>query len=133
SDGNNGVVTLDAGYNFANNTVQSIKINGIQVGNIYLNGGPSGDGLGGSIQAVMGDINTSEAINLVAGWDILVGAGYVITTGGGSISAHALEGSIDTGSDAQGYHFESSASSLGTAYDLSGGVAGQTSLGGIST
>ena len=32
SDGNNGVVTLDAGYNFANNTVQSIKINGIPVG-----------------------------------------------------------------------------------------------------
>ena len=35
----------------------------------------------------------------------MVGYGYVITTGGGSINAHALSGNIDTGSDAQGYHF----------------------------
>ena len=33
TDGNNGAVTLEAGYNFANNTIQS------GVGNIYLNGG----------------------------------------------------------------------------------------------
>jgi hypothetical protein len=115
SDGNNGVVTLDAGYDFANNTVQ------VGVGSIYLNGGPNGDGVGGYIQTEAGDIN------LVAGQDITVGAGYVITTGGGSISAHALAGSIDTGSDAQGYVFANSASSLNAAYNLSGG------LGGIST
>ena len=66
-------------------------------------------------------------INLTAGQDILVGSGYVITTGGGSISAHALAGNIDTGSDAQGYFFKKNASSLSTAYDLSDG------LGGIST
>ena len=38
-----------------------------------------------------------------------------------------LAGSIDTGSDAQGYHFEAGVGSLNQAYDLSGG------LGGIST
>jgi filamentous hemagglutinin family protein len=125
SDGNNGVVTLDAGYNFANNTVQS------GVGSIYLNGGPSGDGVGGSIQASAGDVNTSEAINLTAGQDITVGAGYVITTGGGSINAHALAGSIDTGFDAQGYQYLASAGSVGTAYNLIN--EGSISLGGIST
>jgi filamentous hemagglutinin family protein len=115
TDGNNGLVTLDAGYNFANNTVQ------FGVGNIYLNGGLAGDGVGGSIQAAEGDIT------LVAGQDIMVGSGYVITTGGGSISAHALAGNIDTGSDAQGYHFNRNASSLSAAYNL------QDGLGGIST
>ena len=117
-DANNWSVTLDAGYDFVNNVVQS------GVGNIYLNGG-SGQTGGGSIQ-MAGTIN-STAINLTAGQNILVGTGYVITTTGGSINAHALAGNIDTGSDAQGYHFNNSASSLNSAYDLSHG------LGGIST
>jgi filamentous hemagglutinin family protein len=116
-----GAVTLNAGYSFVNNAVKPSS------GNISLDGGLAGDGIGGSIQTAGGDIN------LVAGQDITVGARCVITTGGGSIYAHALAGNIDTGSDAQGYFFESGASSLGTAYDLSGGVAGQISLGGIST
>jgi filamentous hemagglutinin family protein len=115
TDGNNGTVTLDAGYNFANNTIQ------FGTGNIYLNGGPNGDGVGGSIQTA------SDNINLEAGQDITVGSGYVITTGGGSISAHALAGNIDTGSDAQGYHFVNNARSVGAAYNLKNG------LGGIST
>ena len=115
SDANNWSVTLNAGYSFANNSVQS------GVGNIYLNGGLASDGVGGSIQTANGDIN------LAAGQNITVGSGYVITTGGGSISAHALEGNIDTGSDAQGYHFVSGASSLSQAYNLNNG------LGGIST
>jgi filamentous hemagglutinin family protein len=114
TDPNNWSVTLQAGYNFANNTVQS------GVGNIYLNGG-NGQTLNGAIQTASGNIN------LAAGQNILVGQGYVITTGGGSINAHALAGNIDTGSDAQGYHFESSADSLSGAYDLNNG------LGGIST
>ena len=64
---------------------------------------------GGSIQTGGG------RHNLAAGQDITVGSGYVITTGGGSISAHALAGSIDTGSDAQGYHFTSERGSLSAA------------------
>jgi filamentous hemagglutinin family protein len=115
TDGNNGLVTLDAGYSFTKNAVQTA------VGNIYLNGGLSGDGVGGSIQAADG------GINLAAGQNITVGSGYVITTAGGSISAHALSGNIDTGSDAQGYHFISNVGSLSAAYNLSDG------LGGIST
>ncbi|MGA2279253.1 MAG: filamentous hemagglutinin N-terminal domain-containing protein [Verrucomicrobiota bacterium] len=116
TDGNNGAVTLDAGYIFANNTVN------FNVGNIYLNGGLGGDGVGGSIQTESGDIN------LTAGQNILVGSGCVITTGGGSIYAHALAGNIDTGSDAQGYYFSiSSVNSLSKAYNL------QDGLGGIST
>ena len=116
SDANGWSVTLMAGVNnFNTGTIQP------GAGNIYLNGGLAGDGVGGSIQAAAGDIN------LVAGQDITVGSGYVITTGGGSISAHALAGDIDTGSDAQGYHFNRNASSLSAAYNL------QNGLGGIST
>ncbi len=117
-DANNWSVTLDAGYDFNQNSVR------FGVGNIYLNGG-SGQTVGGSIQMGSGNIN------LTAGQNILVGSGYVITTAGGNIGgnifAQALAGNIDTGSDAQGYHFTSSASSLDNAYNLSGG------LGGIST
>ena len=74
-----------------------------------------------AIQTMKGDVN------LLAGKDITVGSGYVITKGGGNITAHALTGNIDTGSFAQGYRFKPSATTLATAYDLSGG------LGGIST
>ncbi|MGA9451439.1 MAG: filamentous hemagglutinin N-terminal domain-containing protein [Verrucomicrobiia bacterium] len=107
SDGNNWSVNLEAGY--VNNAIS------YGLGSILLNGGS------GSIQTAAGNIN------LEAGQNILVGSGYVITTGGGSINAHALAGNIDTGSDAQGYHFVSNAGSLGAAYNL------QNGLGGIST
>ncbi|MGA2029925.1 MAG: hypothetical protein ABSG87_07610 [Verrucomicrobiota bacterium] len=112
-DANNWSVTFQAGYNFANNSVNFGQ------GSIYLNGGDGQTG-GGSIQTGGGNIN------LVAGQDILVGSGFVITTGGGSISAHALAGDIDTGGDAQGYFFQSS-DLASQAYDL------QDGLGGIST
>jgi filamentous hemagglutinin family protein len=124
ADANNWSVTLDAGYNFVNNTIQSGS------GSIYLNGG-AGLGGGGSIQMGAGN-GSSPAVNLVAGQDITVGSGYVITTGGGSINAQAIAGSIDTGSDAQGYHFYANAGTLAKAYDVNGGV-GQVTLGGIST
>lgn len=115
SDANDWSVALSAGVNdFTAGTVQP------GMGSIYLNGGMGQTG-GGFIQTAQGNIN------LTAGQDITVGSGYVITTGGGSINAHALAGNIDTGSDAQGYHFESAVGSLSEAYDLSGG------LGGIST
>lgn len=122
-DANNWSVTLKAGVNnFNTGTVQP------GVGNIFLNGGPAGDGIGGSIQTATGNID------LEAGQDITVGSGYVITTGGGSISAHALAGSIDTGTDAQGYHFVNNANSLNAAYNLQNGLGGiNTAAGGDVT
>ena len=115
TDANNWSVTLDAGYNFANNTVQS------GVGNIYLNGSSGGKG-GGLIQTTSGDIN------LTAGQSIMVGKGYVNTTGGGDITAHALKGDINTGTLSQGYTFQAASEpSQGYYVDFSKG------LGGIST
>jgi filamentous hemagglutinin family protein len=53
-----------------------------------------------------GFIQTAQGnITLVAGQDITLGTAFVITTGGGNISAHALSGKIDTGDYAQGYNF----------------------------
>jgi filamentous hemagglutinin family protein len=114
TDANNWSVTLDAGYNFDKGSVDYGTDDANSKGYITFNG----DSL---IKIGSGNIN------LTAGQDITVGSGYVITTGGGSIYAHALAGSIDTGSDAQGYFFKKNASSLSTAYGLSDG------LGGIST
>jgi filamentous hemagglutinin family protein len=115
TDANNWSVTLDAGYNFANNTVN------YGVGNIYLNGGSGLKG-GGLIQIASGDVN------LTAGQSIMVGKGFVNTTGGGDITAHALKGDINTGMLAQGYVFQSaSVPSQGYHVDFSKG------LGGIST
>jgi filamentous hemagglutinin family protein len=113
-DANNWSISLNAGYDFSSNKVQP------GAGSIYLNGGSGLTG-SGSIQLASG------SVHLTAGQDITVGSGFVITTGGGSVTAHALAGNIDTGSDAQGYFFESGAGSLNEAYDLSDG------LGGIST
>ena len=113
SAANGGAITLQAGYNYSSQTVA------YGTGNLYFDG--AGNDLGGFVQT------DSGAISLAAGLNITVGSGYVITTAGGGISAHALKGDIDTGSDAQGYHFNSSVNSLASAYDLSGG------LGGIST
>jgi filamentous hemagglutinin family protein len=109
SDANNWSVKLQAGYNFANNTI----IPG--VGNIYLNGSLNGDGVGGSIQTAGGSIDLeagqdilagsgsltdnngylfavesgSGSITLSAGRDIQVGFGTVATLGGGGITATA--------------------------------------------
>ena len=66
-------------------------------------------------------------ISLLASNNITVGFGYVTTTTGGSITAHALTGNIDTGSDAQGYVFKVNATTIAQAYNLNNG------LGGIST
>ncbi len=108
SDGD-GAVTLEAGYDFVQSAVQP------GVGNIYLNGGLAGDGVGGSIQTAGGSINLeagqdiqagsgslidnngynfavesgSGSITLSAGRDIQVGLGTVATLGGGGITATA--------------------------------------------
>ena len=76
TDANKWSVTLDAGYNFANNTVQSGD------GNIYLNGGSGQSGIG-SIQL------SQAAINLTAGNSIFVGAGCQLIDDGGTIGLYA--------------------------------------------
>jgi filamentous hemagglutinin family protein len=129
TDANNWSVALYAGVTgFSLPTATSPATPTVQSGSgsIWLNGGAD-QTLGSLIRTAAGNIN------LTAGQDILVNAdqqgnsGYVITTGGGSIYAHAMAGNIDTGDFVQGYHFNSSATTLGAAYNLSGG------LGGIST
>jgi filamentous hemagglutinin family protein len=155
TDANNWSVSLAAGYNFINNSINAGKgtltLNDgsfIQTtgGNVSLfagqdismtgSGSVSASGSGsisatataGSLTMDAGYIQASAGtVNLTAGQDITVGSGYVVTTGGGSINAHALAGNIDTGSDAQGYHFVPNATTIGNAYNLSHG------LGGIST
>jgi filamentous hemagglutinin family protein len=118
TDAKNWSVTLDAGYNFANNTVNP------GVGNIFLNGGTGLKG-GGSIQTASGDVN------LIAGQSITVGKGFVNTTGGGDIMAHALKGDINTGTFAQGYVFQSaSVPSQGYHVDFSKGLGGMSTAAG---
>ena len=111
SDGNKWSVSLAAGYN----TVKNSSVPG--VGSVLLNGS-------GAIQTKAG------GINLLAGKDITVGSGYVVTTGGGNINAQALAGNIDTGSDAQGYVFVRNATDINKAYNLSGGLGGISTAGG---
>lgn len=67
-------------------------------------------------------------INLIAGQDITVGIGRVTTTAGGSITAHALAGNIDTGGYAQGYVFQTGNSAAEGYY-----VDTDRYVGGIST
>jgi trimeric autotransporter adhesin len=126
-DANNWSVTLAAGYNFANNTVNS------GIGNIYLNGG-SGLTTSGSIQTAGGDIN------LFAGQSILlasqnnhsknIASGSVFTTGGGSIFAYALAGNIDAGTSNGG----TSSTTQTSDYNFTDtGATPNPFLGGIST
>jgi filamentous hemagglutinin family protein len=86
TDANNWSVTLQAGYDFVNNAVQS------GIGSIYLNNNSGGTTGGGWIQTAAG------SINLIAGQDILLGSGSVTTTGGGSIFADAIADNINAGS-----------------------------------
>ncbi|MBC8097024.1 MAG: filamentous hemagglutinin N-terminal domain-containing protein [Akkermansiaceae bacterium] len=101
--GENWSVTLQAGRNFSlTDAVASGR------GNILLSGN-------GSLQALNGNIN------LLAGNNITVGSGHVRTIGGGNITAHAVGGSINTGTKANGFVF------------LPGGYNVSADLGGIST
>jgi filamentous hemagglutinin family protein len=108
TDSGNWSVTLEAGYNFVQNSVVA------GTGNIYLNGG-SGKSLNGTIQLAAG------AVNLLAGQSILVGTGSVYTMAGGSIYAQALAGDINCGTANGGYQF--------TIY----GYSPVAVLGGMST
>jgi len=126
TDFNNWSVTLDAGYNFGNNIINS------GVGNIYLNGGAGGTG-NGAIQTGQG------AISLTAGNSILVGSGYIRTSGGGSITATALAGDISVGTltsgdsgNNNGYNFSSAVFFPPNGYRVAS-QNGVLALGGIST
>jgi len=115
-DANNWSLTMQAGYDFINNRVKP-----------YLNSTPAPPDTSIILDGSSSIKLAAGAINLTAGKDITVNSGYVITTGGGSISAHALSGTIITGTDPIGYYFNPNATTIGSAYDLSHG------LGGIST
>jgi filamentous hemagglutinin family protein len=126
-DANNWSVTLDAGYNFANNSINA------GTGNIYLNGG-SGQTQNASIQTSAG------SINLFAGQSILLASqnnhskqivsGPVFTTGGGNIFAQAVNGDIDAGTSNGG----TSSTSQSSDYNFTDtGAAPNPVLGGIST
>ncbi len=117
-DPNDWSVTLDAGYNFANNTVQA------GTGYIYLNGG-SGLSQSGTIELGEG------SVNLFAGESILVGSGSVFTTSGGSIFADALDGDINAGtSNGSGTNGKQTSDYL---FENSGPPKANVILGGIST
>jgi fibronectin-binding autotransporter adhesin len=118
-DANGWSVTLKAGVNdFNAGTVQP------GVGNIFLNGG-SGQNLSGSIAM------NSGSIDLTAGQDIQIGSGSVTTSGGGGISATALAGSVNTGTDTGGFTFNFASSRNDTLYQVDASFPGN--LGGIST
>ena len=117
-------VSLYAGYNFADNTVQP------GTGNIYLNGGAGLTG-NGAIQLSAGDINlfAGESI-LVSPINSQVVSGSIFTTGGGNIFAYALSGDIVAGTS------NGSANGNTQTTDYNFTAAGATPnpyLGGIST
>jgi filamentous hemagglutinin family protein len=118
-DANAWSVTLEAGYDFVNNVVQS------GAGNIYLNNNSGGTTGGGWIQTATGDIN------LFAGQSILVGSGSVSAMGGGNIFADALAGNISAGSFNGGTSFTASPTSDWRF--TSAGAFPNAVLGGIST
>ena len=117
-------VTLQAGYNFATQSVNYGQ------GSIYLGGDPSTDMTGnGEIQTAFGNIN------LEAGQDILVGSGFVRTTGdgsstpGGNVTAWAHAGNINTGTYDAGYTYNKASSSGDIFYQVDQNLG----VGGIST
>ncbi|HEU6447310.1 MAG TPA: filamentous hemagglutinin N-terminal domain-containing protein [Verrucomicrobiae bacterium] len=134
SDANNWSVTLQAGYDFVNDVVQS------GAGSIYLGNFNGVDSLNNSgfIQTALG------SINLEAGQDVLVGSGSVTTIKGGSINVTAIGGNVDTGTSTGGFNYPDLITGLSalpyyTPFALTGfGVNlhinyNKSNLGGIST
>ena len=66
------------------------------IGGIYLNGLTGGSG---AIEAFDGEIQ------LRAGHEVLVGAGFIRTWGGGNIAITTLDGDVDAGTKNDGYQF----------------------------
>ena len=114
TDANAWSVTLEAGYNFGNSTINA------GIGYIYLNGG-SGKSQNGSIHL------NSGSVDLIAGQSILLGTGSVNTLGGGNIYAYAVAGDINAGTANGGYTYYAS----GTSVSNPGGIA--TAAGGDVT
>jgi filamentous hemagglutinin family protein len=117
-DNNDWSVALEAGYDFANNTIQASSSG---TGNINLNGGGKGS-QSDPIQLFAG------SLTLLAAQSITLGFGAVYTRGGGSIFAEALAGDIDLGSGNGGYVYYSDGSS---SAPNPGGIA--TAAGGDVT
>ncbi|HVU26355.1 MAG TPA: filamentous hemagglutinin N-terminal domain-containing protein, partial [Verrucomicrobiae bacterium] len=128
SDANNWSVSLQAGYDFVNNVVQS------GIGSIYLGNFDGSNPLNnsGSIQTALG------SISLTAGQDVLLGSGGVTTIKGGDISVTALNGNVNSGTSASGFNYlpiapyytPFSVSGLGTTLRIN---FNQSNLGGIAT
>ena len=97
-------VALAAGLNFSTGAVIS------GTGNLTFSGTAG-------LQSGDGDIS------LLAGNNVTVGSGFVRTINGGDISVSAVAGSVNTGSNPNGYDFRST----GTGYVV------DANLGGIST
>ena len=108
-DANAWSLRLQAGVNFASGAVTP------GVGSILLNGG-AGKSSNGAVETALG------SIEMVAGDSVLVGTGYIRTSGGGSVHVQALAGDIDAGKKNDGYQFTIG----GYRISLSG-------LGGIAT
>jgi filamentous hemagglutinin family protein len=130
TDANNWSVTLEAGYNFINNAVQSgggsiflgdVVRNSSGVQSVDANGNFIPSNGSGSIQLATGDIN------LTAGGSVEVGTGSVRTTAGGSIDVTALSGDIVVGTKTSGVQ------NSGYEDDVSGNWNVSANLGGIST
>ena len=98
-------VSLTAGKDFTAGTVRP------GIGSIFLDGSGSIETRDGSVQ-------------LLAGKDILANSGFVHTVAGGSITAQALSGNLNTGTRLGGFVF--GAGGDGYSVDLAG-------LGGFST
>ena len=123
-DANDWSVSLYAGYDFVNNTVQS------GTGNIYLNGG-AGLTQSGTIQLSAGDINlfAGQSI-LVAPMSSQVVSGSIFTTGGGNIFAYAMAGDIVAGTS----NGSANGNTQTTDYNFTdAGATPNPYLGGIST
>ncbi len=120
-DANNWSVSLKAGVNdFAAGTVQPPPASnpGISGNILFYSSGNYEQSLGTGIQT------TTGSIDLLAGQDIQIGSGSVTTVGGGSITARAVAGSVNTGTDTGAFDF-SSGNPVNTPYP--------GWLGGIST
>ena len=130
-----GDITFGVGAKIMDSKIWSVTLDA--GGSIYLNGG-SGQSGNGSIQTGSGNIN------LTAGQDILLASqsshqqttqakkisGSVFTTGGGSIFAYAINGSIDAGTSNGA---NSSGAQQGDYSFSVNGYKPNSVLGGIST